>query len=68
MSVRIRRVTTTRSGGVSMAPFDSFNLGDHVGDDPKAVAVNRARLAAAIGVGRMHVQLAVAGEWRGAAK
>ncbi len=51
MSVRIRRVTTTRSGGVSPPPFDSFNLGDHVGDDPAAVAANRARLAAAIGLG-----------------
>ncbi|MGC1738933.1 laccase domain-containing protein, partial [Mycobacterium sp.] len=51
MSVRIRRVTTTRTGGVSARPFDSFNLGDHVGDDPAAVAANRARLAAAIGLG-----------------
>ncbi|MGH3531167.1 MAG: peptidoglycan editing factor PgeF [Mycobacterium sp.] len=51
MSVRIRRVTTTRAGGVSAAPFDSFNLGDHVGDDPSAVAANRARLAATIGLG-----------------
>ncbi|OBI52208.1 laccase [Mycobacterium kyorinense] len=50
MSVRIRRVTTTRSGGVSAPPFDSFNLGDHVGDDPAAVAANRARLAAALGL------------------
>lgn len=51
MSVRIRRVTTTRAGGISAPPFDTFNLGDHVGDDPAAVAVNRARLAAAIGLG-----------------
>ena len=50
MSVRIRRVTTTRAGGVSKPPFDTFNLGDHVGDDPAAVAANRARLAAAIGL------------------
>lgn len=50
MSVRIRRVTTTRAGGVSMPPFDTFNLGDHVGDDPAAVAANRARLATAIGL------------------
>ncbi|MGH3960594.1 peptidoglycan editing factor PgeF [Mycobacterium sp.] len=50
MSVRIRRVTTTRAGGVSAAPFDTFNLGDHVGDDPSAVAANRARLAAVIGM------------------
>jgi YfiH family protein len=51
VSVRIRRVTTTHAGGVSVAPFDTFNLGDHVGDDPAAVAANRARLAAAIGLG-----------------
>lgn len=49
MSVRIRRVTTTRAGGVSAPPYDSFNLGDHVGDDPAAVAANRTRLGAAIG-------------------
>ncbi len=48
MTVRIRRVTTTRAGGVSAPPFDTFNLGDHVGDDPAAVAANRARLAATI--------------------
>ncbi|WP_025735407.1 peptidoglycan editing factor PgeF [Mycobacterium genavense] len=51
MTVRIRRVTTTRAGGVSKPPFDTFNLGDHVGDDPAAVAANRARLARAIGLG-----------------
>ena len=50
MSVRVRRVSTTRAGGVSAPPFDTFNLGDHVGDDPAAVAANRARLAAAIGL------------------
>lgn len=48
MSVRIRRVTTTRAGGVSAPPFGTFNLGDHVGDDPAAVAANRKRLAAAL--------------------
>jgi polyphenol oxidase len=51
VSVRIRRVTTTRAGGVSAPPFDTFNLGDHVGDEPAAVAANRRRLAAAIGLG-----------------
>lgn len=50
MNARIRYVTTTRAGGVSKPPFDSFNLGDHVGDDPAAVAANRARLAASIGL------------------
>ncbi|MGD1256508.1 peptidoglycan editing factor PgeF [Mycobacterium seoulense] len=51
MSVRIRRVTTTRAGGVSGPPFESFNLGDHVGDDPAAVSANRNRLATAVGLG-----------------
>jgi polyphenol oxidase len=50
VSVRIRRVTTTRAGGASAPPFDAFNLGNHVGDDPAAVAANRARLVAAIGL------------------
>lgn len=51
MSLRIRRVITTRAGGVSASPFDTFNMGDHVGDDPVAVATNRSRLASAIGLG-----------------
>lgn len=51
VTLRVRRVTTTRAGGVSAPPFDTFNMGDHVGDDPAAVAANRARLAAAIGLG-----------------
>ncbi len=40
----VRACVTTREGGVSQAPFASFNLGDHVGDDPAAVAENRRRL------------------------
>ncbi len=52
---RVRRVTTTRAGGVSQAPYDSFNLGDHVGDDPAAVAANRLRLEREIGVEPGHV-------------
>jgi polyphenol oxidase len=52
VSVRIRRVTTTRAGGVSSPPFDTFNLGDHVGDDRAAVAANRKRLSAALGLGQ----------------
>jgi polyphenol oxidase len=43
-------VTTTRAGGVSARPYDTFNLGDHVGDDPAAVAANRDRLATKIGL------------------
>lgn len=41
----VRTLITTRNGGVSAPPYDTFNLGDHVGDDPAAVAANRARLA-----------------------
>jgi YfiH family protein len=46
----VRRVVTSRSGGVSTGPYASFNLGDHVGDDPAAVAANRRRLARAAGL------------------
>jgi purine-nucleoside/S-methyl-5'-thioadenosine phosphorylase / adenosine deaminase len=51
VSLRVRRVTTTRTGGVSAPPFDTFNMGDHVGDDPAAVAANRRRLGESIGLG-----------------
>ena len=47
---RVRRVVTTRDGGVSQPPYDTFNLGDHVGDDPNAVAANRTRLASQLGL------------------
>lgn len=40
---------TTRSGGVSTGPYQSLNLGLHVGDDPAAVEENRRRAAAAVG-------------------
>jgi YfiH family protein len=35
---------TNRTGGVSLGAFASLNLGDHVGDDPSAVAANRRSL------------------------
>ena len=41
---------TTRYGGGSVAPYDTLNLGLHVGDRPEAVIDNRARAAAAFGV------------------
>jgi polyphenol oxidase len=44
---RVRALSTWRSGGTSLAPFASLNLGDHVGDSAAAVALNRARLIAA---------------------
>jgi YfiH family protein len=49
----VTAVVTTRHGGVSAGPYVSLNLGGHVGDDPKAVAENRNRLAAALGVDRV---------------
>ena len=49
----VRKVFTNRRGGASSAPFDSFNLGDHVGDDPQVVAANRARLADVLDVDRI---------------
>ncbi|MEV6562619.1 peptidoglycan editing factor PgeF [Nocardia sp. NPDC051756] len=49
-TLTVRRVTTTRAGGFSAPPYESFNLGDHVGDDPAAVRRNRDRLAEGIGL------------------
>lgn len=37
---------TTRKGGVSASPWASLNLGDHVGDDSRAVGSNRQRVRA----------------------
>ena len=48
----VRAVCTTRAGGRSQPPYDSLNLGDHVGDDPLAVGANRAVLAQALGGAR----------------
>jgi polyphenol oxidase len=42
----VRAIQTLRTGGCSPAPWDSFNLGDHVGDDPQHVGANRAALRA----------------------
>jgi len=40
-ALQVKALTTLRSGGVSQNPFDNFNLGGHVGDDPAAVLENR---------------------------
>ncbi|WKB53535.1 peptidoglycan editing factor PgeF [Eleftheria terrae] len=40
---------STRTGGCSAAPYDSMNLGSHVGDGPADVARNRDRFAAVLG-------------------
>lgn len=44
----VHTLCTTRAGGVSQGPYESLNLGDHVGDDPAAVAANRGRFADAL--------------------
>ncbi|MES9990535.1 MAG: peptidoglycan editing factor PgeF [Candidatus Thiodiazotropha sp.] len=41
----VRAVVTTRQGGVSVEPYASLNLADHVADDPDCVARNRALIA-----------------------
>lgn len=44
----VKSVITTRSGGVSCAPFDGFNLAAHVDDDIVCVEQNRRLLAATL--------------------
>ena len=44
-------LSTTRRGGCSEVPFESFNVGDHVGDDARAVAKNRTMLCGALPAG-----------------
>lgn len=51
-AVGVRLGFSQRAGGVSAAPYDSLNLGSHVGDDSAAVAENRARLLEAADLGR----------------
>src|SRR5512142_640243 len=40
----VRALITTRAGGASRGPYAGLNLGLHSGDDPEAVARNRASL------------------------
>ena len=42
----VRAAFTLRHYGVSKAPYDSLNVGAHVGDEPAAIAENRRRLRA----------------------
>jgi polyphenol oxidase len=49
-AARVGALMTTRAGGVSATPLDSLNLGRSTGDDPAAVAENRRRFEAALGV------------------
>ncbi len=53
---RVRALMSLRGGGVSAAPYDSLNLGDHVGDDGAAVLRNRALLAGQSGAAPVFMQ------------
>jgi YfiH family protein len=50
VDARVGALMTTRAGGVSAPPFDSLNLGRSAGDDVHAVAENRRRFEAMMGV------------------
>ncbi len=52
----VKALFTTRAGGVSWAPFESNNLGDHVGDNPVDVATNRRKLQSVLGVKPVFLQ------------
>lgn len=53
----IHAFTTVRTGGVSLAPFDSFNLGDHVADNPADVQKNRELLVEKFGLPHFPIYL-----------
>lgn len=55
---RITQGFTTRKGGVSVAPYDSLNLGAHVGDEPAQVMANRRRVWHDLGIAEGNVVLA----------
>ena len=44
----VHAACTLRAGGSSAAPWDTLNMGSHVGDDASAVAANRRRVADAL--------------------
>lgn len=52
----VQAFATTRNGGVSDGPYASLNLGTHVGDDPQAVAENRARVGSHLPVRPLWLQ------------
>lgn len=55
---RITQGFTTRKGGVSVTPYDSLNLGAHVGDDSAQVTANRRRVWHDLGVAEADAVLA----------
>ena len=61
----VRFAFTERTGGVSQAPYESLNLGAHVGDDPEAVAENRRRVLAVLGADGLEERLLVPNQVHG---
>jgi YfiH family protein len=67
----VRALSTLRPGGCSTAAYQGLNLGDHVADDPAAVAANRRILlelahlpAEPLWLSQVHGTRAIdAGEW-----
>lgn len=62
--VHVKAIFTTRSGGVSEAPYASMNLGLSTADSKERVAENRHRAAGFLGLTSHH--LAIAGQVHGA--
>ncbi len=56
MAPGVRAAMSGRAGGVSVAPYDLLNLGDHVGDAPAAVQVNRQIWQARLAVRPVYLQ------------
>lgn len=52
---------TDRFGGASVGPYESLNLGDHVGDHDEHVRENRRRVALALGVAQLVIARQVHG-------
>ncbi|PHZ23632.1 purine nucleoside phosphorylase YfiH [Yersinia massiliensis] len=57
MPAGVKACSTTRHGGISTPPYDSLNLGTHVGDVTASVIANRQRLVALAGLPQMPVWL-----------
>ncbi len=58
----VMHAVSTRRGGVSRGPFSSFNLGDHVGDDPEDVRNNLLRFRGAAGFSELFLVHQVHGD------
>lgn len=57
MPAGVKACSTTRHGGISASPYDSLNLGTHVGDITTNVVANRQRLVEQAGLPQMPVWL-----------